>query len=82
MSLRDRLEELEQPPPGCELLDIDLLLRECGYERREDGMVFVYAHEGWGSILTFPRHKNSVPQSRLRQILAFVRWHLEKEGRI
>jgi hypothetical protein len=82
MSLRRRLEELEELPPGCDFLDVDLLLRGCGYECYDDGVTLLYSHEKWRSIWTFPRSRRSIPASRLLEIIAFVRWHLEREGRL
>ena len=82
MPLKNRLEELEQPPPGCELLDLDLLLRECGYECQDDGTIRLYGHDGWGSVLTFPSQKLYIPSGQLQRILDFVRRNLEREKRI
>lgn len=76
MSIEDRLAELEQPPPGCDLLDVDLLLRECGYICYVDNDVIFYANEGWGSYFTFPRSKSTIPQGRLEEIIRIVRQHL------
>lgn len=82
MGLRERLEQLEQPPPGCDILDVDLLLRECGYECHNDGFTRLYTHEGWHSFLTFPATKTEIPHGQLQGLIAFVRWKLEKEGRL
>ncbi len=84
MGLREILEELESPPPECELIDLDKLLLECGYTPRvfEELDTVVYFHEGWDSRLTFPLSKRTIPGTRLAEILEFVRWRLEQEGRL
>lgn len=82
MPLRERLEELEQPPYGCDILDVDLLLRECGYTCHNDGRVTLYAHDGWHSLWTFPATKTSIPRGKLEEITVYVRKQLEREGKI
>lgn len=82
MTIWELLDELEQPPCDCDILDIDKLLRECGYTRDLEDGVLIYTHAGWGSDYTFPASKSSVPVSRLVGIFANVRRHLEQEGKV
>jgi hypothetical protein len=82
MALRELLEELEDDPPGCDMVDMDKLLRECGYKCYDDGVTLLYVHDKWGSMLTFPRSKRTVPSSRFRDILEYAKERLRQEGRI
>ncbi len=84
MDLRQLLAELEAPPPGCDLVDVDKLLTACDYGRHidEENDTIVYFKHGWKSYLTFPRSKSTVPGRRLAEIVALVKWHLGKEGMI
>ncbi len=63
-------------------MDVDSLLRDCGYECYKDEWTLFYAHDGWRSFLTFPASKSTIPQRRLRQIVEEVKWHLEREGKL
>ena len=80
ITLRERLEELELDPTGTDMLDLDALLRACGFTCYDHGDILVYRHDRWRSLETFPRTSRTVPVTRLVRILREVRAHLQREG--
>jgi hypothetical protein len=83
MGVHEKLRELEEPPPGCELVDIEMLMRDvpgCDCQVNEMQDTIVFYHVGWGHLLTFSRSKRYVPQSRLREVIDLVRSVLPKEA--
>lgn len=82
MGLRELLAELEELPPGCDMVDVDKMFRLSGHEicidQQEDTIVY-FKHE-WESVWTFPRSTQKVPHSLLLAIIAKIRWHSEQDG--
>lgn len=69
------LFELEQDPTGTDIHELGEFLEACGYEKTvyDDLWTILYHHEAWGSRLTFPLDRHSIPRKRLGDILAFIR---------
>jgi hypothetical protein len=71
--VREILEELEPLATGCEMVDVDKLLRECGYEVSVHGVIVRYTNDAWESILTYPAGKKYFPGEELQDLVAFIR---------
>jgi hypothetical protein len=78
ISLEERLQELEEPP-GAELLDMDAVLREIGYEVTAGRSYRAYHHKGWNSTWTLKTDWRLVPLALARQIVSFLRLKLNQE---
>ena len=78
ISLEERLQELEEPP-GAELLDMDAVLREIGYEVTAGRNYRAYHHQGWNSTWTLKTDWRLVPLALARQIVSFLRLKLNQE---
>lgn len=79
--LAQLLLEFEEPLEPIDVLDLDKLLRKCGFAFKRYEGTLLYRHVGWGLTFTFPDHRRDVPAGRLKDILRLVRDHLESEGR-
>lgn len=79
MGVREIWQDLEQPPCGCDILDMDKLLRGCGYDCQNDGDTLTYEHgaAGWPT-LTFPAKGRNVSCKAVVDILEMLRPHATK----
>ena len=69
------LEDLDREPAGTTIVEVDELLRACGYTCYDYQETLVYDHQEWG-LLTFSRYQHSIPTSRLKGIVAMLRARL------
>jgi hypothetical protein len=83
IGLAELLVELETSPNETELIDVEQLLREAGYLRkdRDDGLV-LFVHEKWGSRWTLNRLQRYLPVSLVNRITTTIRECAAKEGRL
>lgn len=64
------------------MIDMDLLLRGCGFVRHEERECALYAHDGWNQLFTFRLDQTHVSQRRLEQVILYLRFHLGREGKL
>lgn len=81
IGLAELLVELETSPDQTELVDIEQLLGEAGYKRKDraDGLV-LFVHEKWGSRWTLNRLQRYLPISLVNRIVLTIRERATKDG--
>jgi hypothetical protein len=80
ISLEERLRELEEPP-GAELMDMDVVLRQVGYVVTVDRIHRIYHHQEWNSSWTFRNGSRLIPHPYAHEVVSFIRLKLKQEER-
>jgi hypothetical protein len=86
ITLLDRIAEIRDDPFETDILDLEPILLEVGYEYseypsgpEETPHTRLYAHPRWG-ILTFPFGTRTLPVQRLLGIIDMLLENLTREG--
>lgn len=78
MELTTLIDHLEEGQTPVDLLDLDRLLKRCGFRCRDYGHTLVYSHDEWNLDFTFDRTHRQVPRRYVKHIFAVLRKNLQE----